>query len=280
LDILGGLNLFIEIYLRIWRGFKSTRLLAPFLIIALAKIIILTALVLFYLPPVHKFLIPILSYFFSANSLHFPRYYLILPQIYNLGSNYIVELVFGVVLTAAAVFMIGADYNKEKGGLSEGVRTAFKSIVPLLFIWLFRTALVYIVFSIGGNLIFRTLYGMAYADFTGFFILRVIGLFITSIFVYAVPAIMFHRYGLIKALGVSVKLFAESPFLTFFMLFIPWVIHMPLRYLIFTKGYVILSIFSYAVLDYLLIIDIVLGVFTSFMLYAAITYYYLYKTER
>jgi hypothetical protein len=279
LDILSGLNLFIEIYLRILRGFKSIRLLAPFLIIGLANAIVLTALVLFYLPPVNKMLVPILSYFFSDYALHYPRYYLVLPQIYNYGSSYIVELIFGVVLTAAAIFMISSDYNKEKGGLGEGIRTALKSLLPLLAIWLIRTVLLLVVFSIGGKLIVSAVADLDHGNFIGFFIMRMIGLIITGVFIFAVPAIMLHRYGLIKALSESIILFAKSPIFTFFMLFIPWLIHLPIKYIVFTKVLSLLKIFNHTVLNYLLIMDIILGVFTGYILYAGITYFYLYKTE-
>ena len=52
MKILRGLNLFIETYIRIFRGLKSMRLLAPFLILAILKGFLLVALVSFYLPPI------------------------------------------------------------------------------------------------------------------------------------------------------------------------------------------------------------------------------------
>jgi hypothetical protein len=175
--------------------------------------------------------------------------------------------------------MISSDYNKEKGGLGEGIRTALKSLLPLLAIWLIRTVLLLTVFGIVGKLIFQAVVDMDHGSFIGFFIMRMIGLIITGIFIYAVPAIMLHRYGLIRALSESIMLFAKNPIFTFFMLFIPWLIQLPIRYIVFTKVLSLLQIFNHTILNYLLIMDIILGVFAGYILYAGITYFYLYKTE-
>jgi len=278
-SVLDGLNNFIETYVRIFRGLGSLRLLAPFLIMGCIKALFLTVLVLFYLPPVYKMLIPILGYFYSDRVLHFPYYYLVLPQIFMYGSSLILDLVFGVILYASAVFIIGTNIKQERGGLIEGLRTARKSYGSLVLIWFLKTAILTIIFQFGWSLIIPLIYGMPFADFSTFLIVQIVGLIITAFLVYAVPAIMLHRQGFITAVLTSVKFTGRNFIFSFFLVFIPWLIGLPLNYFIFSKGHVIISKFNYSVMIYLLGLDIIISVFTSFILLAGITYFYLYKTE-
>ncbi|MCP4581255.1 MAG: hypothetical protein GY839_06525 [candidate division Zixibacteria bacterium] len=277
--VLSGLNLFIETYVRIFRGLKSLRLLAPFLILALLKGIILLTLVSFYLPPIHKILIPILGYFYSDRVLHFPHYYLILPQVFKYASSFILELVFGIVLSASAVFIIGADYKHERGGFYEGLRTASKLFLALLVVWLLKTAIVTVIFRYSGNVIFPFLYGMPFADFAGFLIIQMAGLIVSAFLIYAVPAIILQRRNLISAIATSIKFTGRNFFFTFFLLFIPWLIYLPISYFIFSKVHVILNKFNYSVLIYLMAFDILIALITGFFVLAGITYFYLDKTE-
>jgi hypothetical protein len=280
LNILRRINLFIEIYIRVLKGLKSVRLLAPFLILAVVKGLVLIALILFYLPPVYRLLVPILDYFYSDYTLHYPRYYLLLPQIYNYASSFLVELIFGIVLTGAAVFMIGTDLKKERGGFGESLRSAFKSLIPLIFVWIIRTFVLIIVLSLCSRLIFRLVHGLPYSDFAGYILLQIVGLVITGFFIYAIPAIMLHRLGIGSALATGIGFFLKHPFFSFFILLIPWLLQLPLRYLAFSKIHLILAFFNHVLLNYLLAIDIIVGVVTGYLMYAGITHFYLYVTEK
>jgi len=143
LSVLDRINLFIEIYFRIIKRLKSVKLITPFLILSIFQGLWLTILVYFYYAPVNKLFSPLLSYFYSERVLHFPYFYYLLPQIYNYGSLLILDFIFGIVLCGAAVFMIGADFKQEKGGLVEGIRTAFKSLLALMVIWILKNGIGY-----------------------------------------------------------------------------------------------------------------------------------------
>jgi len=279
LSVLDGLNHFIETYVRIFRGLRSFKLLAPFLIMGCIKAILLTILVLFYLPPVHKMLVPILDYFYSDRVLHFPYFYVVLPQIFMYGSSLVLDLIFGVILYAAAVFVIGTNIKHERGGLIEGLRTALKSCGSLILVWLLKTAILTVIFQFGWSLIIPILYGLPFADFSSFFVVQIAGLIVTAFLVYAVPAIMLHRQGFVAAVLTSIKFTGKNFIYTFFLVFIPWLISLPLNYFIFSRVHVIIGKFSYSLMIYLLGLDIIITVFTSFILLAGITYFYLYKTE-
>jgi len=279
LSVLDGLNHFIETYVRIFRGLRSIKLLAPFLIMGCINAIFLTILVLFYLPPVHKILIPILGYFYSDRVLHFPYFYLVLPQIFTYGSSLILELVFGVIFYAAAIFIIGTNIKHERGGLIEGLRTALKSYISLILVWLLKTVILTVIFQFGWSLIFPILYGLPFADFSSFLVVQIAGLIVTAFLVYAVPAIMLHRQGVVAAILTSIKFTGKNFIYSFFLVFIPWLISLPLNYFIISKVYIIISKFSYSVMIYLLGLHIIITVFSSFILLSGITYFYLDKTE-
>ena len=279
MSVLDGLNHFIETYVRIFRGLRSIKLLAPFLIMGCIKTALLTILVLFYLPPVHKILVPILGYFYSDRVLHFPYFYMVLPQIFMYGSSLVLDLVFGVVLYAAAVFVIGTNIKQERGGLIEGLRTALKSYGSLILVWFLKTTILTVIFQFGWSLIIPILYGLPFADFSSFLIVQIAGLIVTAFLVYAVPAIMLHHQSFLPAVLTSIKFAGKNFIYSFFLVLIPWLISLPLNYFIFSKVHVIIRKFSYSVMIYLLGLDIIIAVFTSFILLAGITYFYLYKTE-
>jgi len=243
------------------------------------KVLMLLAFVMFYLPPVHKILVPVLSYFYSSTVLHYPRYYLVLPHIYNFTSSYIIELIFGIALYAAAVFAIGADYLKEKGGFSEGLRTAKQSLLTLVPAWLIKTAIVFTFFSFGGKLMFSLLSDYSYKEFFGYFIIQMGGLLLSAALIFTIPAIILHRQSLKNAIISSLKIFGRFPAFSFILLIVPWFITMPVRYLFYTKTYIILSSFNHTILIYLLLADIILEIIANYLLYAGITYFYLERTE-
>jgi len=253
--------------------------MAPFFILALIKGFVLLILVMFYLPPVHKFLIPILSHFYSEYTLHFPRYYLLLPQIFNYASVLIIDLLFGVLLYAAAVFSIGTSYKREKGGLIEGLRTGAKSVGPLVTIWLLKTVLVFLVFRYATGFIFRLVGDLPLGYFIHFTIIQVMALIVIAFLIYSIPAIMLHRRKLGGALAESLRFTSKHFIFTFFLVFIPWVIQLPFDYIIYNKINVVLSKLNYAVAVDLLIVNIIAAMFTGYLLYSGITYFYISSTE-
>ena len=279
MNILDGLNLFVATYLKVLRGLGSSRLIAPFLLLGCLKGLALAALVAFYLPPVYKILVPVLSYFYSDYMLHYPRYYLVLPQIYGYATSLAIEFIFGVVILASAVFVIGTDYKNEKGGFLEGIRTANKSLLALFLLWLMKTAIVLLVNNFAGKFLFRVLQGLPFADFLSYFIIQIIGILIAAVLIIAIPAIMLHRKGLFESIGVSIRFFRGNPVFIFALLFVPWLIQLPVNYLVFSKVYFIMTKFSHSTLIYLLALDIVVGMLTVYLKYAGVTYFYLNKAE-
>ena len=276
---LRGLNLFIGIYARIIRDLGAIRLIAPFFILALFESLILAVLVGFYLPPVHKVLVPILSYFYSDYALHYPRYFLILPQIYSYGTTVLIGFLFGVPLLAAAVFVLGAHYKGERGGLREGLRTARKSLLGLATIWLVKMFSVFLVYRYVGDFIIDAARGMPRGDLAGFVGVQVLGIVLSMMFIYAIPAIMLHRQKLLKALATSFSFALKYPIFSFFLLLIPWLVSFPVGYLTNSKIHIILLKFSHTALIYLLGFDIFIGIIAGYFTYAGITYFYLKMTE-
>ena len=277
--MLARLNLFIEIYWLAIRGLKSGKLLAPFLILGLFKALALSALIYFYLPPVYRIMAPLLKLFYSDDILHFPQFYLIMPQINEFIANYIIEPLFGVMLMGTAVFIIGAKFKNEKSGFGEGLRTALKAAPALYAIWVIKTALVVLVFKYGGTVVIPIVRGTSHADFVAYFIIQMLALVATALLIYAVPAVIMHRRGIIGALATTLKLTSKNFIFTFFLLLIPWLIRFPISYLLGSKVYLILGKFNTSVLAYLLSGDLLVSIITGFLTYASVTYFYLSRTE-
>lgn len=279
MSVLDRINLFIEIYIRIIRSLKSVKLLAPFLLMAVIESIWLLALVYFYYPPVHKLLTPMLKYFFTDMALHFPQFYYVLPKVYKYGSLLGLDLIFGIILSAAAVYIIGVNFKHEKGGLIEGIRIAIRSFPALLIIWIIKTGLTVLAFKYCGPVVLPMVASYPFGYFAAFFIVQMLAVIISALLIYTYPAIMMHRQGLFTALGSGLKLALKNPFMTFIILFIPWLIQFPVNYLTSTKLYLILWKFNSSVLVYLLIAEIVISFAAKYLLFAGITYFYLNETE-
>jgi len=279
LSVLDRINLFIEIYFRIFRRLKSIKLIAPFIILAFFQGLWLTILVYFYYSPINKLFSPLLSYFYSEKALHFPYFYYLLPQLYSYGSLLVLDFIFGIILSAAAVFMIGADFKQEKGGFAEGFRTAFKSLPALMIIWIVKTGLIVLFFMYGGPLIFPLVNDLPMSYFLGFFLVQMIALAISAFLVYAYPAVLLHRMRLFPAIGESVVLTLRNFVFTFIILFIPWLIQFPIGYITSTKAYLILGKFNTTTLIYLMSANIVISLIANYLLFAGITYFYLNRTE-
>lgn len=277
--MLARLNLFIEIYWLAIKGLKSGKLLAPFLILGLFKALALSALIYFYLPPVYRIMAPLLKLFYSVAILHFPQFYLIMPQINEFIANYIIEPLFGVILMGTAVFIIGTKFKNEKSGFGEGLRTALKAAPALYAIWVIKTALVVLAFKYGGTVVFPIVQGTSHADFAAYFIIQMLALVATALLVYAYPAIIMHRQGILGALATSLKLTSKNFIFTFFLLLIPWLIRFPISYLLGSKVYLILGKFNTSVLAYLLSGDLLASLIAGFLAYASVTYFYLSRTE-
>ena len=279
MGILDRLNLFIEIYIRIIRSLKSVRLLAPFIILAFLESIWLLALVYFYYPPINRLLTPLLKYFYSDLALHYPRFYFILPQIYKYGSTLALDFVFGIILTAAAIFMLGTDFKQERGGLIEGIRTAVKSLPALILIWLLKTVLVILVFKYGGSVILPLVSDFPFSFFASIFAIQILGLIVSMLLVYAFPAIVLQHQGFLQAIGSSLRLSSKNFVFTFMLLFIPWFILFPIGYLTTAKLIIILYKFSSTMLVYLLFLEIIISIAANYLLYAGVTYFFLNETE-
>jgi len=277
--MLARLNLFIEIYWLAIKGLKSGKLLAPFLILAIFKSIALAALVYFYLPPIYRIMAPLLKLFYTDDILHYPQFYLIMPQINEFIAAYIIEPVFGVLLAGAAIFVIGTKIKNEKGGLGEGLRTAIKSAPALYAIWVIKTLLMVLAFKFGGAFLYPVIQGFSHGDFAAYFSIQMLALVMTSLLIYAPVAIMMHRRGIFESLTRSLKIAFRGLIFTFFLLFVPWVIKFPISYLLASKVYLILGKFNTTVLTYLLSADLLVSTIASFLTYTSVTYYYLSRTE-
>jgi hypothetical protein len=247
--------------------------------VGVLKAIWLLALAYFYYPPVNRLFAPILRYFYSERALHFPQFYYILPHVYNYGALLGIDLIFGIVFMATAIFMIGADYKNEKGGFKEGLRTAIKSLPALVVIWLLKTILTMAIYKYAGPFVLPLVAGYPLGYFLAYFIIQMLSLIVALLLIYSLPAIMMHRRKLLPAVGRGIIIALKNPIMTFALLFIPWLIQLPINYLTTSKLYIIMWKFNALVLIYLLAIQIFLSIIAGYLLYAGITFFYLNETE-
>jgi hypothetical protein len=254
-------------------------LIFPFAALGVLKAIWLLMLAYFYYPPVNRLFAPLLRHFYSDRALHFPQFYYILPHVYNYGALFGIDLIFGIVFTATAIFMIGANYKNEKGGFKEGLRTAIKSLPALVIIWLLKTILTMAIYKYAGPFVLPLVADYSPGYFLAYFIIQMLTLIAALLLVHSLPAIMMHRRKLFPAIGKGLVIALKNPIMTFMLLFIPWLLLLPINYLTTSKLYIIMWKFNAAVLIYLLAIQIFLAIIAGYLLYAGITYFYLNETE-
>lgn len=271
---LDKVNLFLNIYGRMFAAIFRFRTWAGFLVLALFQAAGLFILARFYLPGIYTIIYPVISAFIPPIMLHYPQYYLSLTSIYSGFDDFILGPTIWVICSAWAVYNLGRYYDPQSRLAGDGLRTAFKAYLPLLLFWALETALVFGVLALPTQLAGRFAFGSPRRRMAFQFGTRVIAFCFSAFLVYTIPGIVLRARSLGRAVRESIGLCARNFFLTFFIIFIPGLFRVGLD--------IILSSFSPRIIKYLnpelilliLLIEIALGIFINLFIYGSAVFAY------
>jgi hypothetical protein len=273
----------INIYRLVFQALKfQPKLFVPFIIFVALELLAL--LFIFVTPrlPFIKVFGPPVKTFFGEAFLHYPANFILLPKLAS-HARMVLALVFGSLLTGAAVSMVNEHYNKRHVRANPALFNAFKKYTTLFTFVLILT----IIFFGSIKVFYWALTKYFMAGFKSFLFIKprlwlgplsivvniVIGVFIQGLFIYTIPSIMIDNLKLVKAIGRSLAMFARYFVQTITLVSLPVLVYIPIIILQYKTPYIIEHVFPefvlliaiFAAIMSSLVIDILITTSTTFL---------------
>ena len=224
------INRFLGLYLDVFRAIAKPLTWFPFLVYALLQFLMLLLLENYVHPYIYPVLHPLIALLGEGRADffgHYPELYLMLPTVYQWGKLIIGVVLEGLLIGITSVYFLRAFRNGEKG---VSVATAFTRWPILLIIWAVVTGILLIINlylpDLFGDMLFKSPRRMMVFEI----FLRLLTVAVYSVFIYAIPAVIVYRNGLLGAFKTTFRLFARNPFFSFFLALIPFLFSIPISY--------------------------------------------------
>jgi len=202
---------------------RYPQIFLPFLLVGIFSGITLYILYLAPQRPVSFLLAPPIRVFFGEKFLHYPYNLYLLPKLYYYA-HILIGATLGILMNATACFMLKDIYYREREPrILANSFLSLKRYFSLLGIW----AIIFFLSYFWLRLI--KIKGENSISFSIFSFLG--NVFISTLFIYAIPALVFEKRKIFSALGRSLVLFKKFPFLTLFLVFIPSSFYLPVIFL-------------------------------------------------
>jgi hypothetical protein len=271
---LDKINLFFRTYIRMFGRIVHFSAWASFFYLALLQLGGLFLLLGITIPGWKSLIHPILSLFLPAPAFHFPRYLLAIPGFYTAFDNYLLGPTGWVILSGAAVYVLGGQYFGDKPRFGDGFKRALHAYFPLLLVWLIEMILVIVVFKIAAFLFVDLAYGsprLLLAIRVG---LQLAAFLPSAFLIYAIPGIILDKRPVFKAIGNSFSLCSHSLFLTYSIILFPGLIRLVFDILIQDYSYKIVATFNPDIVVIIIILKIIVGIFINLFILGSATYLY------
>nr|MBN2276303.1 hypothetical protein [candidate division Zixibacteria bacterium] len=270
MNFIAKLNRLIGLYLISIRWFFRGRLWLPFILYAILQFIILIMLCNYVNPFIYTILSPLVGLLGDRNAEyfgHYPSLYLMLPFVFQwlkLAASIIFEgLAIGLT---AALFIRALEPRRANNAEFPAI---FRKWPALLVIWVIISGIIFAVNWYAPAIFHDYLSGsprrMAVFDIA----LKLVGVVIYSVFIYAVPAVIAYGENILGAFKTSFRLFAENPVFTFFLTLFPFLLTLPITYLS-EKVEIIVDKFSPELVFYILLIGIIVDAIVNYILTGAV----------
>jgi len=275
MTLLQKINLFFSIYLAGLKSFKKPLLWLPFLLYALAQLLLLLALVYFYSPLISFAFVPMIKRFMGEFVLHYPVYFLFLPKIFS-RANLLLGGIFGIITIGWATYLFFSYFLQDKRiELAEGLKVVFSKYLFLLGIWVIETAVLL------GWFFFISRVGRGFLEGSfkrelAFEILSLgSGVLFYGLFAFTIPAIILSGRNIISALGLSVSIYKRNFFSTYFFVLLPNLLSLPFTFLNRRAAFLI-SKFNPEIIFLILVFGIAISMIAIYILISTLTRFYLY----
>lgn len=255
------------IYQLTFSALKKNRVLfAPFLIFALLDLVGLIFIYLAPREPVISFLGPPIKAFWGESFLHYPFNFLLLSKLesFNRMGLYII---FGSLLTGAAVALVSEIHNGNGVTLIKSLRAAAKRYVSLLAVVLIVYLLFYLFAKIFAYFAAKYLFSRGIKLAILITMDFIAAILIQAVFVYAIPIIIIEKEGLIKSLRKSFALFRKLFIPTIALIGLPGLCYLPIQILQSDAPFLVNRFFPESVL----LVAIVSVIISSFVVDLLVT---------
>ena len=203
----------MKLAIRIWRQTfetlaKNPVILLPFFIIGLFDVISLILIYLSPQPPFSALFAPPIRAFWGEQFLHYPFNLLLIPRLFSYV-HIVTAAIIGVVMSGLVIGMLKDARAGEKPRILHNFIYALSRYFAILAIWLIMFMLGFLVYKLPS--FFIPVNNRAIVQIA-FYLSFLIVVFIEVVFIYAIPAAIIEKKGLISALKRGV-LFSKNNFL-------------------------------------------------------------------
>lgn len=208
---------------------KHPVVLLPFLYMILFDFLLLIIVFLFPQPPVSIVLAPIVKTFWGEKFLHYPMNLLFLPQFFTYARNF-VGIFANLFFTGIIICFINLAYENKTLNWWTSTLKVIKKYLRIFLLWLIVLAVVYVLTKTAKTVPFLKQSSYKIQFGIEFFI----NIFVQTVFLFAIPAIILENKKVYSSIVFSFKMFQQNPVTSFFIVFIPGLLFVPLGY-IFAK---------------------------------------------
>jgi len=279
-----GKSSLIKVYKITFQSLKNNpALFIPFIIFA--SLDFLALIFIYFAPrmPLRLVFGPIIKTFWGERFLHYPANFLLLPQL-NSNIRMAISILFGSLLTGAAVAMIFGIYNKKQLKLKTAFKSALKNYISLACIVLIFSLLYYalakivtivlVKYFISGHTRLLFLGARAWLGPVLFLINFILVVLIQSAFIYAIPILLIENKKLLKSITGSFALFKKLFLPTLILTALPILFYLPIVILQGNAGILINKFFPEIIL-LVSILGIIVNALIDLVITASCTVLYL-----
>ncbi len=253
--------------------FGESRIIIPFIVIALIELIGIGALFVLIQPPLVKYITPIVMRFWGQQFLHYPFNLLLLSRLFNY-LQIVVAVILGTLVSGLTISNV-FQYN-QSGQFS--YKTAFKKTffkyLSLLIITILVFFLARVSFSFEKKVLIKIMMkgqsflGLSRQDWSMLFmVFGVIAAgFLQSLFVFTHAAIMIDNKNFITAIFRNIAIVFKNLFLACVLVVVPLLAYVPVTLL---KGN--MFVLMKRITPEIVFAVLILGVFVSFFVNVLIT---------
>jgi hypothetical protein len=220
MNALDKLNFVIATYGRLFIGLFNPRLWLPFAIYLVVMALLVVMIVSMFSPLLSGWVIPILSALSNDGILHYPQHLAYLPYTFQMV-NLLPSLLLESVLTAAAMLMFVAYFERKKPAFSVAIRSVSKYYLRILAIWAINVVLIYLLFRYLPQLFNSFVLGSPRVELALQVGMQGLSALLSALFIYAIPYLVIRGRTLVECFVGSFRMFFRNFFTTCFFVAIP-----------------------------------------------------------
>ena len=278
MDVVGRINILVWAWVQSLRSAKRISIFLPFFLFIILQGFVLAALILFFLPPLSHFLVPLMIRFYGQLAPHYPHCYVYLPDFFARASHWLNLLVSWLVI-GTATLMFAAGYLGQKPQFVKSIGKALRRFAPLFAVGLVEWGFLRLVGLLLRQAVPEALLWGAqsrYPLLLGGFLFHVA---LMAPFAFTAAHVVLGGKGIWGALKGSFSLAGGNFGVTYLILIIPYLFTYVMNYVLRKAPQMVFK-FSPELVVFLLGLSLVVNVLVNFVIVGALTALYMHAAER